>query len=119
MFTRGLKSLDSIPPTQNAHFQHAKQALHTTGFVWKKYSPSREYQRSQIPVTGAGNGMTEPTSGWNIGGICQTSARLARCRSNACALWPVGVIANAIKLVSTAVYCASTKGAALAMQTAK
>jgi len=33
MFTRGLKSLDSIPPTQNALFQHA---LHTAGFVWKQ-----------------------------------------------------------------------------------
>ena len=36
MFTHGLKSLDSIPPTQNALFQHAKRALHTAGFVWKQ-----------------------------------------------------------------------------------
>ena len=35
MFTHGLKSLDSIPPTKNALFQHAKRALHTAGFVWK------------------------------------------------------------------------------------
>ncbi len=119
MFTCGLKSLDSIPPTQNALFQHAKQALHTKGFVWKKYSPSREYQRSPIPATGAGNGIPEPTSEWNIGGICQTSARLACCCSNACELWPVGVTASAIKLVSIAVHCARTNGAALAMQTSK
>ena len=36
MFTQGLKSLDSIPPTQNALFQHVKRALHTAGFVWKQ-----------------------------------------------------------------------------------
>ena len=69
MFTRGLKSLDTIPPTQNALFQHAKQVPHTAGFVWKQYSPSPEYQRSQIPVTGAGNGMSEPTSGCHTGRI--------------------------------------------------
>ncbi len=114
MFTRG-----SIPPTKNALFQHAKQALHTAGFVQKQYSPSREYQISQIPVTGAGNGMLEPTSGCHIGRICHTLARLARCCSNACALWPVGVTASAIELVSYAVHCASLKGAALTMQTSK
>jgi len=36
MFTQGLKSLDSISPTQNALFQHVKRALHTAGFVWKQ-----------------------------------------------------------------------------------
>ena len=36
MFTQGLKSLDSIPPTQNALFQHVKRALHTAGFIWKQ-----------------------------------------------------------------------------------
>ena len=38
--------------------------------------PSRESRRSRIPVTGAGNGMPEPTSGCHIGRICQTSAGL-------------------------------------------
>jgi len=36
MFTHGLKFLDSIPPTQDALFQHAKRALHAAGFVWKQ-----------------------------------------------------------------------------------
>ena len=36
MFTHGLKSLDSIPPTQHALFQHAKRALLTAAFVWKQ-----------------------------------------------------------------------------------
>ena len=35
LFTHSLKSLDSIPPTKNALFQHAKRALHTAAFVWK------------------------------------------------------------------------------------
>ena len=36
MFTHGLESLDSISPTQNALFQHAKRALNAAGFVWKQ-----------------------------------------------------------------------------------
>ena len=36
MFTHGLKTLDSIPPTQHALFQHAKRALLTAAFVWKQ-----------------------------------------------------------------------------------
>jgi len=39
--------------------------------------PSRESRTYQIHVTGAGNGMPEPTSECHIGWICQTSARLA------------------------------------------
>ena len=78
-------------------------------------SPSQEYQRSQIPVAGSENGMPEPTSGCHIGRICQMSATLARCCSNACTLWLVGVTASAIELVSIAVHCASAKGAALTM----
>ena len=62
MFTHGLKSLNSIPWTQNALFQHAKWALHTAGFIWKQsFSRILEYQ---IQVTGAGNGMPEPTIYW-------------------------------------------------------
>lgn len=36
LFTHSLKSLDSIPPTQNALFQHAKRALLTAAYVWKQ-----------------------------------------------------------------------------------
>ena len=36
MFTHILKSLDAIPPTQHALFQHAKRALLTAAFVWKQ-----------------------------------------------------------------------------------
>ena len=36
LFTHGLKSLDSSPPTQHALFQHGKRALHTAAFVWKQ-----------------------------------------------------------------------------------
>jgi hypothetical protein len=35
LFTRGMKSLDSIPPSQHALFQHAKRAVLTTRFIWK------------------------------------------------------------------------------------
>lgn len=35
MFTQGLKSLESIPPSQHALFQHTKRALLTTAFIWK------------------------------------------------------------------------------------
>jgi len=82
-------------------------------------SPSRESRRYQIQVTGAGNGMPvlpEPTSRCYIGRICQTSARLARCCSNAGVWLPVRVTASVIKLDSIAVHCASAKGAALTMK---
>jgi len=36
MFTHSLKSLDSIPPTQHAIFQHAKRALLIAAFIWKQ-----------------------------------------------------------------------------------
>lgn len=35
MFTTGLKTLESIPPTKNALFQHVKRAMLTCGFMWK------------------------------------------------------------------------------------
>ena len=35
-FTHSLRSLDSLPPTQHAVFQHAKHALLTAAFVWKQ-----------------------------------------------------------------------------------
>jgi len=79
-------------------------------------SPSRESRRSQIPATGAGNGMPEPISGCHTGRICQTSARLPRCSSNAGVWLPVSVTANVIELDSIAVHCASVKRAALTMR---
>ena len=36
MFTHSLKSLDSIPPTQDALFQHTKHALLAAAFIWKQ-----------------------------------------------------------------------------------
>jgi len=36
LFTHGLKSLDSIPPSQHALFLHGKCALYTAAFVWKQ-----------------------------------------------------------------------------------
>ena len=36
MFTVGLKSLKSIPPTQHALFQHTKRALLIAAFTWKQ-----------------------------------------------------------------------------------
>ena len=36
MFTHGLKSLESIPPTQHALFQHAKRALLAASLVWSQ-----------------------------------------------------------------------------------
>ena len=34
MFTHGLKSLESIPPTKHALFQHAKRSLLIASFIW-------------------------------------------------------------------------------------
>ena len=67
MFTHGLKTLDSIPSTQHALFQHAKHVLLTVAFVWKESLYKKKTPRSQTPVNVAGNGMTEPKSGWHIG----------------------------------------------------
>ena len=36
LFTHGLRSLDCIPPTQNALFQHARRALLISAFIWKQ-----------------------------------------------------------------------------------
>ena len=36
MFTHSLKSLDYIPLTQHALFQHAKRALLAAAFIWKQ-----------------------------------------------------------------------------------
>jgi len=79
-------------------------------------SPSRESRTYQIQVTGAGNGMPEATSGCHIGQICQTSARLAHCSSNAGVWLSVRVTACVIKLDSIALHCASAKGTALIMK---
>ena len=35
MFTHRLKSLENIPPTRHALFQHAKRSLLTAAFIWK------------------------------------------------------------------------------------
>ena len=37
MFSHSLRSLDSIPPTKNALFQHIKRALLVAAFIWKQY----------------------------------------------------------------------------------
>ena len=36
LFSHGLKSLDSIPPTQAALFQHAKRSLFQASYIWKQ-----------------------------------------------------------------------------------
>ena len=36
MFTHGLESLENIPLTQHALFQHAKLSLLTFAFIWKQ-----------------------------------------------------------------------------------
>ena len=36
MFSHSLRSLDSIPPTKNALFQHIKRALLGVAFIWKQ-----------------------------------------------------------------------------------
>ena len=46
MFTHGLRTLDSIPSTQHALFQHAKHALLTVAFVWKQ---SLYKKKTKIP----------------------------------------------------------------------
>lgn len=35
LFCQGKRTLENIPPTQGALFQHAKRALHQSGYVWR------------------------------------------------------------------------------------
>ena len=36
MFTHGLKSLEKIPPTDHALFQHTQRTLLTAAYIWKQ-----------------------------------------------------------------------------------
>ena len=45
MFTHGLKTLDPIPSTDHALFQHAKHAQLIATFVWKQSL----YEKTQDP----------------------------------------------------------------------
>ena len=36
MFTHGLKSLETIPPTENALFQHTRRTLLTAAYICKQ-----------------------------------------------------------------------------------
>ncbi len=36
MFTHGLKSLESIAPTEHVLFQHTKRTLLTAAYIWKQ-----------------------------------------------------------------------------------
>ena len=95
MLTHSLKSLDSIPPTQHALFQHAKRAPLSGS------SRSPKYPKSQSPVIGAGNGTPTPISGQ----IWQMSATHVHCSSIVVVSWPAGAIVSAIELDSDAEHC--------------
>ena len=86
MLTHSLKSLDSIPPTQHALFQHAKRAPLSGS------SRSPKYPKSQSPVIGAGNGTPTPISGQ----IWQMSATHVHCSSIVVVSWPAGAIVSVI-----------------------
>ena len=101
MLTHSLKSLDSIPPTQHALFQHAKRAPLSGS------SRSPKYPKSQSPVIGAGNGTPTP--------IWQMSATHVHCSSIVVVSWPAGAIVSAIELDSDAEHSANVKGAAQIM----
>ena len=101
----GLKSLDSIPPTQHALFQHAKRAL--LAALWRQ-------SLSKIPK------IPKP-SDWGWEWNTRTNqwvpfwTYLADV-SHACS-WPAGVIVSAIELDSDAAHSANVKGAAQTMTT--
>ena len=84
MFTHNLKSLDSIPPTQHALFQHTKRALLAAAFIWKQ-SLSKI---PKSPVIWAGNGTPGPISEYHSGQIWQMSVTHVHCSSIVVVSWP-------------------------------
>ena len=58
LFTSGTKSLESIPPTQAALFQHVKRAILQSSFYWHQIKPYRHSKKSHISVDGAGRRIT-------------------------------------------------------------
>ena len=77
MFTHGLKSLENIPHTQHALFQHTKRSLLTATFYMETVSCPK-IRKSLNRVNGVGNAITEPWHGYRIGQICQMQAIDAR-----------------------------------------
>ena len=54
LFTSGTKSLESIPPTQTALFQHVKRAILQSSFYWHQALSAQQ----EISVDGAGRRIT-------------------------------------------------------------
>ena len=113
LFTHGLKSLDSIPPTQHALFQHAKRALLIAAFTWKQ-SLTKD-PSFLIPRHGAGNGMTGPRHGSHTGLSCLMLAGVAVCYCTVDVQLHAGAIASVTVLGFDAAYFANVKVVAQTM----
>ena len=86
MFTHSLRSLDYIPPTEHALFQHAKRALSAAAFIWKQ-------SLSKIPK------IPKPSDwGWEWNTNTWMSATHVHCSSIVVVSWPAGAIVSAIGL---------------------
>ena len=109
MFTHSLKSLDSIPPTQHALFQHAKRALLAAALIWKQ-------SLSKIPKIPKPsdwgwewNTRTNQWTSLDRSGKCM-SATHVHCSSIVVVSWPAGAIVSSIELDSDAAHSANVKG---------
>ena len=109
MFTHSLKSLDYIPPTQHALFQHAQRALLAAACIWKQ-------SLSKTPnIPKAGNGTPGTISGYHSGQISEMSATHVHCSSIVVVSWPTRATVSAIEPDSDAAHSANVKGAAQTM----
>ena len=113
MFSHSLKSLDSIPPTKNALFQHIKRALLVAAFIWKQsLSKTPEIPK---PSEWGWEWNTRTKDGYHIGQICRTSARHARCSSTVAVVLLVRETVTATELDSDVAVSTNAKEVAQIM----
>ena len=53
LFTKGLHTIDNIPPTQGSLLEHLKRAVHQAAFLWSQaLDPSPEHWGWQLTESG-------------------------------------------------------------------
>ena len=45
LFSRGKKTLETLPPTVNSYYQHSRRALLQTAYIWDKALPIPDYSK--------------------------------------------------------------------------
>ena len=112
MFSHSLRSLDSIPPTKNALFQHIKRTLLVAAFIWKQ-SLSKT---PEIPKPSEwGWEWNTKTKEWVPYWTDLSSARHARCSTTVAVVLHVRETVTATELDSDVAVCASAKEVAQIM----